>query len=180
MNIMKMMNTQVMIAGMAAGMAMAMLEMIYELIWGIGFWSAPILISGFVLPSVQSLATPIGFLFLPVVIGLAAHMIFSMVLAVPFVRMVRTMDKMKRIFVGMGFGIIVFVVMWFAVLPLFNPAMLKLNVVVFAISHLVWGMALGMFATRGMTPTHTTQSHEAPAADLAASTEAKTPENHSE
>ena len=157
-----MMNKQVMMAGMMAGMAMAMLEMIYELIWGIGFWSAPVLISGFVLPSVQSIAIPIGFLLIPVIVGLVAHMIFSMVLAIPFVKIVASYDKMKRIMLGMGFGILVFIVMWFLILPLLNPVMLNLNMAVFALSHLLWGMALGMFAAQGIPMATVTTEESAP------------------
>jgi len=44
----------------------------------------------------------------------------------------------------MVYGLLVFVVMWFGVVPLVDPIMLKLNAVVFAISHLMWGATIGL------------------------------------
>jgi hypothetical protein len=42
------------------------------------------------------------------------------------------------------YGLLVFVVMWFGVLPVVDPILLKLNALVFAISHMMWGAAVGL------------------------------------
>ncbi len=34
--------------------------------------------------------------------------------------------------------------MWFGIVPLVDPIMLKLNGLVFVISHMMWGAALGL------------------------------------
>lgn len=34
--------------------------------------------------------------------------------------------------------------MWFVVLPLVNPAMLQLDLVIFLLAHMLWGAALGL------------------------------------
>ena len=44
---------------------------------------------------------------------------------------------------AMIYSLAVFGLMWFAVVPLVDPVMLKLNGFVFAISHVMWGAALG-------------------------------------
>jgi hypothetical protein len=43
----------------------------------------------------------------------------------------------------MMFGVIIFAVMWFGVLPFIDPVMLKLNLIAFLAAHAMWGGALG-------------------------------------
>jgi hypothetical protein len=40
--------------------------------------------------------------------------------------------------------LVVFGVTWYVVVPLVDPVMLKLNPTAFAISHMMWGAALGL------------------------------------
>ena len=142
------MQKQTMMAGMMAGMSMAMISMLYELFWGVGFWAPPVFISGFFLRSIQAVALPVGFLIIPILVGLVAHMLFSMMLAMPFVRTVRKyhFNKLRAVLFGLSFGAGMFLVMWFIVLPYLNPVMLNLNPYAFAFAHLVWGTTLGMIA----------------------------------
>ena len=44
---------------------------------------------------------------------------------------------------GVVYGAAIFVVMWFAIVPLVDPVMLKLNGLAFAIAHVMWGAVLG-------------------------------------
>ena len=45
---------------------------------------------------------------------------------------------------GMVYGVVIFGVMWYGVLPLIDEVMLRLNLVVFLVAHLMWGAALGL------------------------------------
>ena len=38
---------------------------------------------------------------------------------------------------------VIYLVMWFVVLPLVDPVMLNLNAFVFLLGHVMWGIALG-------------------------------------
>lgn len=57
------MNKRTFIAGITAGVVMAMVEMVYEGLFGIGFWSPPVAIAATVLRSLQASTFPIGFQF---------------------------------------------------------------------------------------------------------------------
>lgn len=61
---------------------------------------------------------------------------------------------------GAVYGIIVWGLMWFVVLPLVDPLMLNLNGLVFLIGHMMWGAALGFLWSR-VTPVSARQ-HERP------------------
>jgi hypothetical protein len=41
------------------------------------------------------------------------------------------------------YGAAIFVLMWFVVVPLVDPVMLKLNGPAFAIAHVMWGAVVG-------------------------------------
>ncbi len=41
------------------------------------------------------------------------------------------------------FGAVVFLGMWFLIIPLIDPVMLNLNAAVFFVGHMIWGAALG-------------------------------------
>ena len=43
----------------------------------------------------------------------------------------------------MIYGMVIFAMMWFVVVPLLDPVMANLNMVVFLLGHLMWGVALG-------------------------------------
>jgi len=55
---------------------------------------------------------------------------------------------------GVLYGIVVWAVMWFVVLPLVDPLMLNLNGLVFLIGHMMWGGALGFLWSRVAPHTH--------------------------
>lgn len=136
--------------GTIAGVVMAMIEMIYEGLWGIGFWAPPALISGVVFTDLVDLVAPIGFLFVPFIVGLIIHKMMGGVLAVILERIYIALginSCLNRIIFGAVYGLAIFVVMWFVVLPIINPAMLILNAPMFAAAHAVFGIILGRLTT---------------------------------
>lgn len=133
---------------------MAMVEMIYEGLFGVGFWSAPVFIAATVLRNLQSVAIPVSFELVPAVVGLMEHMMNSVLLGFLFVSVVplctgplRT--RLKGTVGGIGYALLVFFLMWFVVLPIIDPVMLHLNPYVFAMAHIVWGAVLGYIAYGG-------------------------------
>jgi hypothetical protein len=137
---------RVVIAGLIASVVMGMLEMIFEAVAGAGFWSPVVFIGATVLRRLQSVAVPVPFVFWGVVLGLAGHMMNSVVLGFVFARIAgRTpWSRGTRVLAGAVYALVIFVVMWYAVLPLIDPVMLKLNGPFFAVAHLMWGAALGL------------------------------------
>lgn len=138
------------LAGLIASVAMTMMEMVYEGIFGAGFWSAPTFIAATILRDLQSVAIPVTFSLVPVVLGMMGHMMNSVVLGFVFVKISEKFlqTRISGIVAGAVYGIALFVAMWFLVLPVIDPVMLNLNTMVFAISHIVWGAVLGAFVAR--------------------------------
>jgi hypothetical protein len=139
-------STRVLLAGLLASLVMGMIEMLYEAIGGAGFWSPVVFIAATVVRGLQSVPVPVPFQPLGVVLGLMGHMMNSVILAFIFAQFVapRLRNTNALLFGGMIYSLVVFVVMWFGIVPLVDPVMLKLNGLVFAISHLMWGAALGL------------------------------------
>ena len=44
----------------------------------------------------------------------------------------------------MVYGLIIFLVMWYVVVPAIDPVMGKLNAAAFAVAHTMWGAVLGL------------------------------------
>ena len=144
------MNKKVLIAGLVASIVMAMLEMVYEGLFGVGFWSAPIFIAATIVRDLQTIAIPVAFSLIPVVLGMIGHMMNSVVLALVFAaifgRLLST--PMVGAVVGALYALAIFFVMWFVALPFIDPIMLNLNPIVFALSHMMWGAVLGIMISR--------------------------------
>jgi len=124
---------------------MAMLQMIFEGLYGAGFWSPPVFIAATLLRDLQLVSLPVSFALIPVVLGLMGHMMNSILLGFIFVKFFG--KNLTSLLKGVVFGIIhalgVFVIMWFVVLPAIDPVMLQLNPFVFAATHVVWGALFG-------------------------------------
>ena len=144
------MNKKIIIAGLVASIAMAMMEMMYEGLFGVGFWSAPIFIAATILRDLQTVAIPVGFAFVPVVLGMMGHMMNSVVLAFVFVALLGRFasTRMTGAVLGAFYALAVFLMMWFIALPFIDPVMLHLNPVVFALSHMVWGAVVGAMVAK--------------------------------
>lgn len=144
------MNKKIIVASLVSSIAMAMMEMAYEGLFGVGFWSAPVFIAAAVLRNLQTVAIPVVFSLVPVILGMMGHMINSVALAYVFVAFLGRFlsTKTAGAVVGSLYALAIFFMMWFVVLPFINPVMLNLNPVVFAFSHMVWGAVLGFMVSR--------------------------------
>jgi hypothetical protein len=143
---MSMVNSRVLIGGLVASVVMGMIEMVFEAIAGAGFWSPVVFIAATLVRGLQSVRVPVPFEALPVVLGLIGHMMNSVILGIVFAALVapRLRGANGLVIGGIVYGLAVFVVMWFVLVPLVDPVMLKLNGSVFALSHVMWGAALGL------------------------------------
>ncbi|MBI2885885.1 MAG: hypothetical protein HYY02_01615 [Chloroflexi bacterium] len=139
--------SRVIVAGLIASMVMGMWEMVVEqLVGGNGFWSPVTYIAATVLRDYQQVGTPVPFAALPVALGLMAHMMNSVILAAAFALIAGRVHGSLQgsISLGAGFGAAVMLLMWFLVLPVADPVMLRLNPVSFLVAHMMWGAALGL------------------------------------
>jgi hypothetical protein len=149
---------RVLLAGLMASLVLGMLEMLYGAITGVGFWSPVVFIAATVVRGLQGVGTPVEFQALPVLLGLVGHMMNSVILAFVFSWLIapRLRSVTALAVGGVVYGLLVFVVMWFGIVPLVDPVMLKLNAPVFAISHMMWGatvgLVLGWRPTAALTP----------------------------
>lgn len=139
-----MINKKVLIAGLIASIVMGVIEMMYEGLFGQGFWSPVVYIAAVLLRHYQSVASPVAFNLTPVLIGLMGHMMNSVILGITFALFFssRLPSPFAKIITGMIYGLIVFSLMWFMIIPFVDPVMLKLNPYVFAFSHVMWGITI--------------------------------------
>lgn len=141
---------KIFIAGLVASIAMAMMEMVYEGLFGVGFWSAPVFIAAAILRDLQTVAVPVVFSAVPVVLGMMGHMMNSVILSFIFVFALGRFlhSPFTGAIAGAAYALAVFFVMWFAVLPSIDPVLLNLNPIAFALSHMLWGAVLGFMSSR--------------------------------
>lgn len=147
------MNTRaILIGGIAASLVIAMWEMIVEAILpaGAGFFGPPIAIGATIIRDLQGSANPIPFDLGGLVLGLAGHMMNSVILAVVFGLAVgrRALGTASLAVAGMVWGAAVFAAMWFVVVPAVDPLVRNLNGAAFFAGHLMWGAALGVLWAR--------------------------------
>lgn len=145
---------RVLIGGLVASVVMGMAEMVLEqFLGGNGFWSAPVYIAASLLRDYQSVGAPVPFELLPVAVGLMGHMMNSVVLGAVFAAVTPRFAGSPTTLVGLGalWGVVVLLMMWLVVLPIVNPVMLNLSFGVFAVSHLMWGIVIGITVAAART-----------------------------
>jgi hypothetical protein len=146
-------NTRaILIGGVVASLVIAMREMIVEAVLpgGAGFFGPPIAIGATVVRDLQGASNPIRFDLAALLLGLAGHMMNSVILAAAFGLAVGRRGLATTSLVGAGivWGVVVFAAMWFVVVPAVDPLMLHLNGVAFLAGHMMWGTALGLLWAR--------------------------------
>lgn len=141
---------RVLVAGIVASLVMGMVEMVYEAVAGDGFWSPAVYIGATVLRGLQSVSIPVAFNSWGVVLGLMGHMMNSVILGLIFTAIVlrSALSRGGLVVSGVIYSLIVYFVMWYAIAPAIDPVILNLNATVFAIAHVMWGAALGLFVPR--------------------------------
>lgn len=141
-----MINKRIIYAGLLASVMMGMIQMVYEGIWGAGFWSPVVFIAATVLRSLQNVSLPVVFSALPVILGLMGHMMNSVILSIIFELLIAPHVKGRAMLAisGMIYALVVFFFMWYVVVPAVDPVFLHLNGRVFSLAHLMWGLTLGI------------------------------------
>jgi len=127
----------------AAGLGFAMTEMIIEAVAGKGFW-APLRFIASILTRGKD--TDPSFSLGPVIVGAAGHMIDSVVLGLIFIVLAGriTHSVIGLALTGMVYGAILFAGSWFVVLRTIDSAILLLNGPGFVVSHMMFGLLLGL------------------------------------
>ena len=142
----------VIIGGIVASLIIGMWEMIVEAVLpdGAGFFGPVVAIGATVVRDLQGSSNPIPFDGVAFILGLAGHMMNSVVLAAVFGLVASRFlhEGGKLVAAGVIYGIAVWAAMWFVVIPLVDPLMLNLNGLVFLIGHMMWGGALGLLWSR--------------------------------
>lgn len=142
----------IVISGIVASLVIAMWEMVVEAIIpnGAGFFGPPIAIGATLVRDLQGAANPVPFNGLALILGLMGHMMNSVVLAAVFGFLVTRSrpSGTRTVGLGMVWGVVVFVITWFVVVPAVDPVLFNLNAGAFFIAHLMWGLALGFAWSR--------------------------------
>lgn len=137
------------VAGLVASLVMGMVEMIYEALAGGGFWSPVVYIGATVLRGLQAVRPPVAFDFWGVILGLMGHMMNSVILGSVFVALFRgAQTRGAQVTWGAFYGLVIFFIMWYGVVPVVDPVLRQLNTSAFAIAHIMWGGALGLLVPR--------------------------------
>lgn len=147
---------RIVVGGVIASLVIAMWEMVVEAIipGGAGFFGPPIAIGATIVRDLQGSANPIPFNGLALILGLMGHMMNSIILAAIFGLIVARLSPSGSGIVafGMGWGVAVFVGMWFVVAPLIDPLMLNVSAAAFFLGHVMWGLVLGALWARYKEP----------------------------
>lgn len=141
-------SVKLLAGGLVASLVLGMWEMILEAVLasGDGFWAPVVYIAATILRDLQSVSAPVAFNLPGVILGLMGHMMNSVILGLIFAFLIapRVRSLIGQVVAGVIYGVVIYGVMWFVVLPLIDPVMLNLNAVVFLIGHMMWGIALGL------------------------------------
>ncbi|MEW5990466.1 MAG: hypothetical protein AB1736_03855 [Chloroflexota bacterium] len=143
------MNTRAIIfGGIVASLVIAMWEMVVEAVipGGAGLFGPPVAIGATLVRDLQGASNPIPFDFAALLVGLAGHMMNSVILAAVFGITIgrRGIGTPGLLVAGIAWGVAVFAAMWFVVVPAVDPLVLNLNGVAFLAGHMMWGAALGL------------------------------------
>ncbi len=85
---------------------------------------------------------------LAIVLGLMGHMMNSVIFALIFFAFIVpvAMTNTARIVTGLIYAVVIFAVMWYLVLPIVDPVMLRVNYLGFLTGHMMYGIGLGLTA----------------------------------
>lgn len=136
------------VAGFMAGLVMVALSPILSVLNGISIWEPPRLIASTVMGSAA--LSGAGFELTPILVGFVLHMITSVVLGAIFGiisnRILHlTTDFGMPLYVGLCYGLIIFFVAYFVILPLTGSAVDDGYVGAVIVQNVIFGMCLGLF-----------------------------------
>jgi hypothetical protein len=130
------------LSGLSAAGVMAAVLMFFSYRHG-DLWQPMKLIAATVLGE-KAVGTA-GFQPLPVLIGMAIHLSVGVVLGIFFVWLAGFISIAAAIGWGINFGLAVWVIMQFGLLPVVNPWMAALPLIPFALAHGLFGLVLGSY-----------------------------------
>jgi len=135
------------IAGLAGGVAMAVVAALLSASMGQDIWHESKRIAAIVYGP-AALAQP-GFDLGPVLVGTLIHLIVAALLGAIFGIVTRrwlhlTSDFGTPVLAGLIYGLMIWMVAYFVVLPLLDPALMELYAPAFIIQHVVYGVVLGL------------------------------------
>ncbi len=138
------------IAGLLAGLVMIIVSPLLSILTGVGIWEPPKLIAATILgPTVLQDA---GFVLVPVVIGTVLHVMTATVLGAVFGLVVHrwfhlTTDFGLPIYIGLIYGLLIFLAAYFVILPSINPELRNSDMAPVLVQNMVFGIAVGLFYT---------------------------------
>ena len=135
------------IAGLAGGVAMAIVAALLSASMGQDIWHEPKRIAVIVYGP-TALISP-GFDPGPVLVGSLIHLLVAALLGAIFGIVTRrwlhlTSDFGTPVMAGLVYGLLIWMVAYFVVLPLINPVLLEVYTPAFIIQHVVYGVVLGL------------------------------------
>jgi hypothetical protein len=135
------------LAGLGGGVAMAIVAALISASMGQDVWHESKRIAAIVYGE-AALAQP-GFAAGPVLVGTFLHLVVSALLGAAFGIITRrvlhlTSDFWTPVLAGLIYGMLVWLIAYFVVLPLTNPLLLELYAPAFIIQHVVYGLVTGM------------------------------------
>ena len=135
------------IAGLAGGVAMAIVAALLSASMGQDIWHEPKRIAVIVYGP-AALISP-GFDPGPVLVGSLIHLLVAALLGAIFGIVTRrwlhlTSDFGTPVMAGLVYGLLIWMVAYFVVLPLVNPVLLEVYAPAFIIQHVVYGVVLGL------------------------------------
>ena len=135
------------IAGLAGGVAMAVVAALLSASMGQDIWHESKRIAAILYG--PAALTGSGFDPGPVLLGSLLHLLVSAVLGAIFGVVTRrwlhlTSDFGTPVMAGLVYGLLIWLVAYFVVLPLLNPALLEVYPPAFIIQHVAYGVVLGL------------------------------------
>ena len=135
------------LAGLAGGVAMAVVAALISAWMGQDIWHESKRIAAIVLGPAALVGS--GFELGPVLVGTLIHLFVSALLGAIFGIVTRrwlhlTSDFGTPVLAGLIYGLLIWMVAYFIVLPLLNPALLEVYAPAFIIQHVAYGVVLGL------------------------------------
>ena len=135
------------LAGLAGGLAMAVVAALIAAGMGQDIWHESKRIAAIVYGPAALAGS--GFDPGPVLVGTLIHLVVSALLGAIFGIVTRrwlhlTSDFGTPVLAGLIYGLLIWLVAYFVVLPLLNPALLEVYAPAFIIQHVVYGVVMGL------------------------------------
>ncbi|MBC8163611.1 MAG: hypothetical protein H7Z42_20585 [Roseiflexaceae bacterium] len=136
------------VAGLGAGLVMAALAAVIAGARGVDIWLEAKQIAAPLFPGFDPSVS--GFVAGPIIVGTLIHLLLSMVFGATFSIVKRRILKLPSdmgvpVLAGLIYGFALWLLAFFIVLPLINPALLDMYQPAFIGQHLVYGVLLGLF-----------------------------------